>query len=472
MRRARPRRPEAFKPTIVAFAHQGDYMSVATQNKLVHTICTQCHTDKRKPGGVSFEHFDLATAPQHPKLVEDMIAKLLAGMMPKASAPKRPDRPTLHALAVSLENRIDKAAAAHPDPGFRTFQRLNRAEYTSSVESMLGLDVDVSQWLPPDTMSHNFDNIANVQTFSPTLLQSYLDAADQISRLAVGDPRAAAASTTYAANSLASQMHYVAGAPYGTRGGLSVVHIFPADGSYRFKLLLFGVSTGELYGSTVKDEKIELSIDGRRAALLPINPQMSESDPHGLMLQTPPIEVAAGPHRVSAAFPKRSDAAIDDLLEPESHTLADLDIGSAQGITTLPHLRTMTVVGPFHVTGVSNTVSRRKIFVCRPVTAAGETPCATKIVTNLATEAYRRPVTPGELQALMRFYRLGRKQGDFENGVRMALQAVLASPHFLFRLEREPVAVRPGQDYRIGDLALASRLSYFLWATPPDAASW
>ncbi|HVB39247.1 MAG TPA: DUF1595 domain-containing protein, partial [Vicinamibacterales bacterium] len=465
-----PAAPKAgFKPTVVAFAHHGDTMSVATQNQLVHTICTQCHTDQRKPGGISFVHFDMAQAAAHAKIAEDMLAKLRAGMMPPMAAPKRPDAASIHAFVVSLETRIDRDAALHPDPGFRTFQRLNRVEYADSIRTMLGLTMDVSQWLPPDTMSHNFDNIANVQTFSPTLLQSYLDAADVISRLAIGDPHATASSTTYAANSLASQMHYVAGAPYGTRGGLSVVHIFPADGTYRFKLLLFGVSTGELYGSTVKDEHIELSIDGQRAALLPINPQMSESDPHGLMLETPAIEVPAGPHRVSAAFPKRSDGAIDDLLEPERHTLADLDIGSAQGVTTLPHLRTMTVEGPFHVTGVSSTVSRRKIFICRPVTPAGETPCATKIVMGLATEAYRRPVTPAELHDLMKFYALGRKQGDFENGVRMALQAVLASPHFLFRLEREPVSARPGQDYRIGDLALASRLSYFLWATPPDA---
>jgi Protein of unknown function (DUF1592)/Protein of unknown function (DUF1588)/Protein of unknown function (DUF1595)/Protein of unknown function (DUF1587)/Protein of unknown function (DUF1585) len=461
--------PAAFKPIIVDFPHKGDYMSVATQNQLVHTICTQCHTDQRKPGGVSFEHFDLATATDHPELVEDMIAKLLAGMMPKASAPKRPDAPTLHALAVSLENRIDRAAAAHPDPGFRTFQRLNRVEYADSIRTMLGLTVDVSQWLPPDTMSHNFDNIANVQTFSPTLLQSYLDAADQISRLAVGDPHTTASATTYAASTTASQMDRVPGAPFGTRGGLSVVKVFPADGTYRFSVLFFAVPTGELYGSTVKGERMEVSIDGQRAAVFTINPRMSESDPHGLTVQTPDIEVKAGPHRVTAAFLKDFDGPIDDLLSPHRYTLADTQIGDGPGITTLPHVRDMTITGPFHVTGVSDTVSRQKIFICRPVTLAGETPCAAKIVTNLATEAYRRPVTPGELQALMNFYQLGRKQGDFESGVRMALQAILASPHFLFRLEREPVSVRPGQDYRIGDLALASRLSYFLWATPPDA---
>ncbi|MDE3155202.1 MAG: DUF1595 domain-containing protein, partial [Acidobacteriota bacterium] len=424
--------PAPFKPEIVKFAHQGDYMSVATQNQLVHTICTQCHTDQRKPGGVSFEHFDLATATQHPKLVEDMIAKLLAGMMPKASAPKRPDPATLHALAVSLENRIDKAAALHPDPGFRTFQRLNRVEYADSIRTMLGLSVDVSQWLPPDTMSHNFDNIANVQTFSPTLLQSYLDAADVISRLAVGDPRATASATTYAASTTASQMDRVPGAPYGTRGGISVVKVFPADGTYTFNVLLFAVPTGQLYGSTVKNERLEISVDGQRAAIFTINPRMSESDPHGLNITTPAIEVTAGPHRIAAAFLKDFDGPIDDLLSPHRYTLADTQIGDGPGVTTLPHVRELTVTGPFHVTGVSNTVSRQKIFICRPVTQADETPCARQIVTKLGTEAYRRPLTASELGDLMHFYALGRKQGDFENGVRMALQAILASPHFLF----------------------------------------
>ncbi|HVC21559.1 MAG TPA: DUF1592 domain-containing protein, partial [Vicinamibacterales bacterium] len=465
-----PALAKGMKPQVVDFAHKGDYMSVQEQNTMVHTICTQCHIDQLKPGGLSFQHFNMAQASTvNARTAEMMLAKLRAGMMPPQTAPKRPDPASIHAFVVSLENRIDRQAALHPDPGFRVFQRLNQPEYADSIRTMLGLNIDVSQWLPPDTMSHNFDDIANVQTFSPTLLQAYLDAADEISRLAVGDPGAVGSSTSYAADPTASQMHHVAGAPYGTRGGLSVVNIFPADGTYRFKVLLFGVSTGQLYGSTVKGETIDLSIDGRRVALLPINPRMTEADPQGLTITTPPIEVTAGPHRVSAAFPKRSDGAIDDLLEPERHTLADLDIGSAQGVTTLPHLRTLTIIGPYRVTGVSTDISRQKIFICRPIAAADETPCATKIVTHLADQAYRRPITRSELAALMHFYRLGRTQGGFEAGIRTALQVVLDSPQFLFRIEREPVSVRPGQDYRISDLALASRLSYFLWATPPDA---
>ncbi|HVC19993.1 MAG TPA: DUF1592 domain-containing protein, partial [Vicinamibacterales bacterium] len=464
-----PALAKGMTPQVVDFAHKGDYMSVQAQNTMVHTICTQCHIDQLKPGGLSFQHFNMAEAStKNARTAEMMLAKLRAGMMPPQTAPKRPDPASIHAFVVSLENRIDRQAALHPNPGFRTFQRLNRPEYADSIRTMLGLNIDVSQWLPPDTMSHNFDDIANVQTFSPTLMQAYLDAADEISRLAVGDPDATASSTSYAADPTESQLSHVAGAPYGTRGGLSVVNIFPADGTYRFKLLFFGVPTGQLYGSTVKNERIEVSIDGRRVDIFTVNPRLSQSDPQGLTVETPPIEVTSGPHRVAAAFLKDFDGPIDDLLEPHRYTLADTQIGDGPGVTTLPHLRQLTITGPFHVTGVSSDISRQKIFVCRPIAAADEGPCAEKIVTHLADEAYRRPITPVELQALMHFYQLGRKQGDFEEGVRMALQAILASPQFLFRIERQPVSVRPGADYRISDLALASRLSYFLWSTPPD----
>jgi hypothetical protein len=465
-----PAAPAASGPEIVAFAHTGDTMSVAEQNRLVHTICTQCHTDKRKPGGLSFEHFDMAEATSNAKVVEDMIAKVRAGMMPKAGAAKRPDKPTLQAFVVSLERRIDRQAAVHPDPGFRVFQRLNRVEYANSIRSMLGLDVDVSQWLPPDTMSHNFDNIANVQTFSPTLLQSYLDAADVISRLAVGDPGTVGASTTYTADASASQMDHIDGTPYDTRGGIAAVHVFPADGTYQFKLTFFRTVDGNLFGmSKGPGMQIEMSVDGRRVALFDIDPQMNEAQPQGLTLTTDPIRVTAGSHQIAAAFIRQGDGPIDDLLEPHRYTLADQNIGDGAGITTLPHLRSLAVTGPYLVTGVSDTVSREKIFICRPVSPADELPCATKIVARLANEAYRRPVKPAELKDLMRFYTLGDSNGGFEAGIRTALQSILASPQFLFRIERQPDAAPASQDYRIGDLALASRLSYFLWATPPDA---
>jgi hypothetical protein len=458
---------------VIPFPHKGDAMPVTAQNAMVHQICTQCHNDRQKAGGISMEPLDMATVPDHAELAERMIAKLRAGMMPPPTAPKRPDVASIHAFAVSLENRVDRLAAQHPDPGFRDFQQLNRAEYARSIRTMLGLDLDVSRWLPPDTMSHNFDNIAEAQSFSPTLLQSYLSAADQISRLAVGDPTATPTSFTYDADHFANQTKHVADAPIGTRGGISVVHVFPADGTYRFKLLFYGTPVGNLFGLTAGNEQIEIAVNGRRMALLDVDPRLSELDRQGLSIETPPIQIEAGPQQISAAFVKHWDGPVDDLIAPHQFSLADPQIGEGPGITTVAHLRSVTIAGPFKVTGVSETVSRERIFVCRPVSAADEIPCARRIVTNLATQAYRRPATPQDIDAVMRFYEQGRKGGDFESGVRTALQAILASPDFLFRIETKPAAVhamRVRTDaYRIDDVELASRLSYFLWALPPDA---
>ncbi|MEO6213360.1 MAG: DUF1592 domain-containing protein, partial [Vicinamibacterales bacterium] len=255
----------------------------------------------------------------------------------------------------------------------------------------------------------------------------------------------------------------------GTRGGMSIVHTFPADGEYSFRMMLHSIPTGQLYGSTVRGEQLELSINGARAALLDINPRMSESDPTGMNLQTPPVAIKAGPQRITAAFVQRTDGPVDDLLAPIEQTLADTQIGSAIGVSTLPHLRDMSVLGPQRVTGVSETPTRRRVFTCRPLASDEETACATRIVSSLARQAYRRPLTTDDRTGLMRFYNEGRRGQDFEAGIRTALQAILASPHFILRIEEAPAGARPGQNYRIGELDLASRLSFFLWAGPPDS---
>jgi uncharacterized protein DUF1592/uncharacterized protein DUF1588/uncharacterized protein DUF1587/uncharacterized protein DUF1595/uncharacterized protein DUF1585/cytochrome c len=442
-------------------------MPPAAQRAVVGEYCLTCHDDDHEKGGLSLEKFDPARAELNAEVAEKMVRKLRAGMMPPPGA-ERPDAATLTAFVSALEARLDQAAAARPNPGRRTFQRLNRAEYAASIRDLLGLDIDVTAFLPPDTVSHNFDNIADVQSLSPTLLEGYLRAASRISRSAVGDPDASPGSTIYKVPRTAAQLTHAEGAPFGTRGGISVVHVFPADGEYSFRMMLHSIPTGQLYGSTVRGEQFEVSIDGERVALLDINPRMSESDPNGMNLQTPAVAVKAGPRRVSAAFIQRADGPVDDLLAPVEQTLADTQIGSAIGVTTLPHLREFAVLGPQKVTGISDTPSRRRIFVCRPLSAGEETPCATKIVSELARQAYRRPVTPEDVKGLMSFYASAREQGDFESGIRSALQAVLASPHFIFRLEEVPSTARPGQNYRISDVDLASRLSFFLWAGPPD----
>jgi hypothetical protein len=388
-------------------------------------------------------------------------------MMPPPGE-ERPGSGVLDALVTSLEAKIDQTALRRPNPGRRTFQRLNRAEYARSVRDLVGIDVDVAAFLPPDTISHNFDNIADVQLLSPTVLEGYLRAATKISRDALGDPEAGPGSVTYKVPRTASQFRHVDGAPLGTRGGVSVMHTFPADGEYSFRMMLHSIPTGQLYGSTARGEQLEVSINGYRVALLDINPRMSEADPNGMNLQTPPIMVKAGPQRVSAAFIQRAEGPVDDLLAPVEHTLADTQIGSALGVTTLPHLRDLAIVGPHRVTGISETPGRRRVFTCRPVAAEEEEACATKIISTLARQAYRRPVTPDDVTGLMKFYREGREGADFEAGIRTVLQAILTSPHFIFRIEEVPAGARAGQNYRINDIDLASRLSFFLWSGPPD----
>lgn len=441
-------------------------LSITAQREIIADYCVTCHDNDKEKGGLTLETFDPARVEENAATAEKMIRKLRAGMMPPAGS-DRPETSTLMALAASLENSLDAYAARHPNPGRRTFQRLNRAEYANAVRELLGLDIDVAAFLPPDTISHNFDNIADVQSVSPTVLEGYLRAAARISRDAVGDPDAAPGSTTYRVPRTASQLAHVEGAPVGTRGGVSVIHNFPADGEYAFRMMLHSIPTGQLYGSTVRGEQLEVSIDGERVALLDINPRMSEADPNGMNIQTPAIIVKAGPRRVSAAFIQRFEGPVDDLLAPIEQTLADTQIGSATGVYTAPHLRDLAILGPQKVTGVSDTPTRRRIFTCRPLTADEDRACATKIITTLARQAYRRPVTADDVTGLMTFYEDGRKR-DFEAGIRTALQAMLASPHFILRIEEAP-RVRPGQNYKITAVDLASRLSFFIWAAPPDA---
>ncbi len=458
------------KPAM-AVAHTATTVT-ETETALVKRSCATCHNDRNKnnAGGLSLQAFDSSKVGhdgQVAEVAEKMIRKLRSGMMPPSGA-RRPEPQVINAFAASMETRLDQAAALNPNPGHRPFQRLNRAEYTRAVKAVLALDVDVSAFLPPDQISDGFDNVADSQSFSPVLMEGYLRAANRISSLAVGDPKAAASATTYKVPRTGSQMRQVEGAPFGTRGGISVMHTFPADGEYSFRMQLHSIPTGQLFGSTVRGELLEVSLDGERVAVLELNPRMSEADPTGMNITTPKIHVKAGTQRVSAAFVARFDAVPDDLMPPIDHTLADSQIGAGFGITTLPHLREFAVAGPFTVTGVSDTPSRRRVFSCRPTSATDEAACAAEIIRKLATQAYRGPLSTADFDGLHKFYQQGRKDGDFESGIRMAVQAILASPRFLFRLEEAPATARPGQNYRITDLDLATRLSFFLWGAGPD----
>ena len=462
----RPQTPTTARPA-AAVAHKADAPVPAPD--VVKQYCVGCHSEKGKAGGLSLVAFDPAKADQEAEVAERMIRKLRAGMMPPPGA-RRPEGDVLQNFAASLENRIDTAASLHPNPGRRVFQRLSRAEYERSVSDLLDVDVDVNAFLPPDTISAGFDNIADAQAMSPTLMEGYLRAASKTSKIAIGDKTASPTEYTVKVPRTQSQMHHIEGTPWGTRGGVSLNYTFPADGDYTFRIMLHSIPTGELYGSvSSRNEQIEVAINGERVALLDINYRMDEKDPNGMNITSPRIHVKAGPQHVTAAFLQRFEGPVDDLVAPIDYTLADTEIGDSPGITTLPHLRDFSITGPFTVTGVSDTPSRRRIFICRPLSPAEEIPCARRIVTQLAGQAYRRTPSGEDVESLMTFFGEARKSADFEAGIRAVVQALLASPHFLFRLEEMPTGTRPGQNYRVTDLDLASRLSYFLWSTGPDA---
>ena len=461
--------PSADEASVVAPAAVGTHLSATTLDEVVEQYCVRCHSDRRMTGNLSLETFDVASAPEMAEVGEKIILKLRAGMMPPSGA-RRPAGDTLVALAETLEGIIDEAAAENPNPGRRVFQRLNQAEYERAVKQLLDLEVDASSWLPPDTRSANFDNIADVQIPSATTLDAYLSAAAEIARLAVGYPQVTQTTSAYKVPRLGSQTEREDGAPRGTRGGIVVDHYFPADGQYTFAMEFHAGPVGELYGRTAPfDEHIELSIDGERVALLPIDRWSTDADPNGLIYETERIPVTAGPHVVAAAFLKTFEGPVNDNLRPIGHSIADTQIGQEYGITNETHLRDLFITGPFSVTGVSPTPSRERIFTCRPLSEEETRSCARSILTRLGTQGYRRPLDEGDIAALMRFYEIGAEDGGFENGVRMGIQAILASPHFVFRMEELPEDAEPGRAYRLSDADLATRLSFFLWGTPPDA---
>jgi hypothetical protein len=444
----------------------------ASDQSLIEEYCVRCHNDRRLRGNLSLEDFDPASPHDQAAIAEKMIVKLRAGMMPPPGT-ARPAGDSLEVLVANLEARVDAAAARAPDPGGRTFQRLNRVEYARSIEDLLGLEIDAGAYLPLDTKSENFDNIADVQMLSPTLLEAYLTAAAEIARLAVGDLAAAPRDVTYTVSGYSSQTERVEGAPFGTRGGVSVVHPFPADGEYVFTIVFEHTTTGAGFaGQLERGQQVEVSIDGEAVALIDVDPWLSYSDSWGITMRTDPIAVPAGPHRVTAAFLTSAEGPVDDLLSPHDWSIADRHTGmGGYGLTLLPHLRDLVIQGPEKVTGISEHEVRERIFTCRPTTADDEAACAEEIVTRLASAAYRRPAEPRDVDALMRFYEEGAAEGGFEIGIRTALQAILASPYFVFRFEGTQAAANAGAASDLvalsGD-ALASRLSFFLWGLPPD----
>ena len=430
------------------------------RDDVVARYCVRCHNDRRLVGNLSLEGFKTGDAPVAAETAERMIRKLRAGMMPPPGA-RRPAGDTLEALARFMEEAIDEAAAARPRPGSRPFQRLNRAEYARVVRDVFGLEVDPAEWLPEDRISDGFDNVADAQSLSPTVMDAYLTAASEVARRAVGNADAVPSAVAYANPPSVSQHEWerAEGAPYGTRGGISVLHSFPADGEY-----VFSMSFMSGWGERFHD--VDVSVDGERVALVRYGGEIDFQGRKEFPVRTEPVFARAGERRVTAAFVRRMDGPYEDMIRPNDWSLSGTE--TSYGTTSPPHLASLTVEGPYNVTGVSDFEARRRVFSCRPTSGAEALPCARAIVSRLAEAAYGREVGEDEADALLAFYELGAGEGGFETGVRAAVEAILASPHFLFRMEQEPDGVRPGEAYLLSGEDLAARLSFFLWGTNPD----
>ena len=334
----------------------------ADLTRVVQGTCQACHNDALLTGNLSLVGYDVATAAERAEITERMIRKLRAGMMPPPGMP-RPGGDTLVALVETLERIMDRSAGSRQSPGTRPFQRLNRAEYERLIEDALGLRVDAAEWLPADQISASFDNIADVQAISPTLMDTYLNAASEIARRAVGQGNATASATTYSTPPHVSQHEWeaVEGAPFGTRGGISVLHAFPADGQY-------GFSMGFISGWGQRYHDVDVSIDGERVALLRYGGDIDFQGRKKFPVQTDRVFVRAGQHRLTAAFVRQTDGPYEDLLRPHDWSLTGTEV--SYGTTALPHLTQLTVEGPYDATGVSDTPTRQRIFICRPTSSA------------------------------------------------------------------------------------------------------
>ncbi len=442
------------------------------QAAFISTYCVSCHNDRARTGELSLEKMDLGKVAAGAETWEKVIRKLKAGAMPPQTVTKRPDPADVGGFVAFLENAIDAAAKAKPDPGHATLRRLNRTEYGNAVRDLLGLEIDPAPLLPSDDESYGFDNIADVLKISPSLMQRYMSASWNISRLAVGNTAVTPDTATYRAKPDLSQDGHIEGLPLGTRGGMMVRHNFPLDGEYEIRVRLWR-ATADIIKGLEEISQIELSVDGARAKLITIggpadrdlsyenSGKSAEEIDRRLTFR---VTVKAGPRTVIATFLKQSDAENDNILQPYMRTNLD-----PLGYRGLPAVDRISITGPFNVSGAGDTPSRKQIFTCRPSTPAGEPACARQIIAKLARKAYRRPVTQSDIENLVAFYQRGRNEGgSFESGIEAAIQLMLASPDFLFRFEQDPATTLPGGLYRVSDIDLASRLSFFLWSTIPD----
>jgi mono/diheme cytochrome c family protein len=435
----RPAAPGASAPSAPSASSSAS--SPASSSPVLAQYCVGCHNSRAKVGGLALDALDFDHVGPGAETWEKVVRKIRTGMMPPSGA-RRPERAVLDAFASDLETRLDKAVAAGMGLEAPALHRLNRTEYANAVRDLLALDVDVASLLPSDASSGGFDNIAEALAGSPSLVQGYVSAAMKISRKAVGDRTLTPTQITYPVPGGLAQDRHIEGLPLGTRGGMLVRHMFPLDAEYELSVTGGGAGGGGRGGGG----GIDITLDGDKLTVT--NPRSFR------------IKVTAGPHVIGAAvIDQQRPAGVDDQF-------SDFRIDSR--FTPGGGVQTVAITGPFSATSAGDTPSRRRIFVCRPSTTSEEGTCARKIVTSLGRRAYRRALVDDEVETLMSFYQQGRNEGDFEIGIQQALARILVAPGFLYRIEEEPKGVRPGATYRISDLELASRLSFFLWSSIPD----
>ena len=437
-----------------------DATGAAAQRALLDKYCVTCHNARLKTANLQLDGLDLARLDTHAEMAEKVVRKVRAGVMPPNNMP-RPDKATFNGLIGWLEQELDRKSTLHlPPPGLH---RLNRTEYMNAIRDLLGLEIDATKFLPADDSTRGFDNIAGALTMSPALMEAYLSASGKISRLAVGNATAPS-QAVFEVPADTAQNHHVDGLPFGTRGGILIKHQFPADGEYSFTVKgVTGYFQAVLGG--VLGEQLEVTVDGERVKVFDWDKEISSTT--GLGKATPRVPVKAGLHTVGVTFLATNDVPGSELNRPFQRTMNTP--GSIPGFQFYPHVGQVTIEGPFNAKAATDTASRRKIFSCRPTTTREEQACARTIAATLARRAFRRPSTPADLEALMALYTVGRGDGGtFDDGVEAIVQRILADPEFIYRGEREPAALAAGKSYRINDLALASRLSFFLWSSIPD----
>ena len=432
--------------------------SASWQGALLDRYCVSCHNETLRTGGLALDTLDVANVPEGAEIWEKAVRKLRGGLMPPLGRP-RPDAATYDRMVTWLETELDRGAEAQPNPGrTETFHRLNRAEYGNVIRDLLALDVDVAELLPSDNSSYGFDNMAGVLKINQSLLERYLLAARKVSRLAVGRPPSFPAAETFRVPIALPQYDRLDGFPFGTRGGTRIRYTFPVDAEYTINVELVGGANNP------EPHELEVSIDGERVKLFTVKiEQRGAYDPESDPEYEVRVRVTAGPHDVVVTFLRKSLLVVDGgsrlpFTKPRTYGGSILE----------PFVGSVTITGPFDMAGSGDTPSRRRIFSCRPTGPADEERCAKEILSTLARRAYRRPVTELDLERLLPFYTEGRSGGGFDAGIDAALRRLLVSPEFLFRIAADPPNIAPNTSYRIGDLELASRLSFLLWSSIPD----